>query len=105
MFARDAGQPTAVPVRSYPGLADGLGHSLLRQQRQLAAPALDERVQHRETLAIGSGPHYELELSPELSSYQDSLSAVITSLTVLPPALGSLAGLRSWPDTRARRPE
>ncbi len=95
----DAGQATPVPVRSYPGLADGLGHSLLRQQRQLAAPVLDDHERHRETLAIGSGLHYELELSPELSSYQDSLSAVITSLTVLPPALGSLAGLRSWPDT------
>jgi hypothetical protein len=95
---RDAGT-TVVPVRSYPGLADGLGHSLLRQQQELGIPVLDGRVQHREALLIGSGPHYELELSPELSSYQDSLGTVITSLTVLPPALGSLAGLRSWPDT------
>jgi Tol biopolymer transport system component len=89
----------AVPVRSYPGIADGLGHSLLRQQRKLAIPVLAGRFNGRETLAIGSGPHYELELSPELSSYQDSIGTLIASRTVLPPAIGSLTGLQSWPDS------
>jgi Tol biopolymer transport system component len=95
----DAAAPSAVPVRSYPGIADGLGHSLLRQQRKLALPALGGRFQRRETLALGSGAHYELELSPELASYQDSIGTLIASRTVLPPALGSLTGLASWPDS------
>jgi len=92
------GAATAVPVRAYPGSADGLGHSLPLQQRRLGIPQLDGRTPHRDALAAGSGSHYELELSPELSSYQDSIGTVIASLTVLPPALGSLAGLRSWPE-------
>jgi hypothetical protein len=96
---RNADGAPAVPVRSYPGIADGLGHSLLRQQRLLGIPQLDGRFARRETLTLGSEPHYELELSPELSSYQDSLGTVITSLTVLPPALGSLTGLLSWPES------
>jgi Tol biopolymer transport system component len=95
----DAAAPSVVPVRSYPGIADGLGHSLLRQQRRLALPALAGRMQGRETLALGSGSHYELELSPELASYQDSIGTLIASRTVLPPALGSLVGLGSWPDS------
>jgi Tol biopolymer transport system component len=92
-----AATATVVPVRAYPGIADGLGHSLLRQQRRLGIPDL-EGSPRRDALAFGSGSHYELELSPELASYQDSIGAMITSLTVLPPALGSLAGLQSWPD-------
>jgi len=99
VWVGDAGGSAVVPVRAYRGIADGLGHSLLRQQRQLEVPWLAGRLQHRETLALGSGPHYELELSPELSSYQDSIGTVIASLTVLPPALGSLTGLQSWPDS------
>jgi Tol biopolymer transport system component len=97
-----------VPVRSYPGIADGLGHSLLLQQRRIGVPRLDGRAPGREALASGSGSHYELELSPELSSYQDSIGTVIASLTVLPPALASLVGLQSWPEsalgTRNRDP-
>ena len=36
-------------------------------------PTSTSATAHREALALGSGPHYELELSPELASYQDSI--------------------------------
>ncbi len=45
---------------------------------------------------------YELELSPDLVSYQDSLATLTSSLTVLPSALGAVAGLQGWPDQVAR---
>jgi hypothetical protein len=88
-----------VPVRADPGIADGLAHSLLRQRRELGVPDIDVRGRRREALTFGSEPHYELELSPELASYQDSIGTLIASHTVLPPALGSLVGLDSWPES------
>jgi hypothetical protein len=87
---------TLVPVRAYPGIADGFGHALARLTRDLSAPTIDVRLARREPLDIGSGAHYELELSPELASYQDTLGTLIASFTVLPSSLGAVAGLRGW---------
>ena len=50
----------------------------------------------------GTGPvPYELELSPDLVSYQDALATLTASSTVLPSALGAVAGLQGWPDQLA----
>jgi hypothetical protein len=95
---------SAVPVRRYAGLADGFRHSLARQAWQLAVPVLDAGRGSAEAFAFGStGPHYELEVSPSYSAYQDGFSRLIASGTVLSPALGALAGLASWPTATARR--
>jgi hypothetical protein len=93
---------TVVPVREYPGIADGFGHAFARLARELPAGTLDVRLARGEPRDIGSGAHYELELSPELASYQDTLGAMIASLTVLPSSLGAVAGLRGWPESGQR---
>ena len=84
---------TLVPVRSYPGISAGFGHQLAtrprrgaRSARALAAPR----------------PPYELELSPDLVSYQDAIATLISSSTVLPSALGAAVGLQGWADQLAR---
>ena len=84
----------AVPVRDYPGLADGLAHSLPRQARELEFPALNPTFTERSALGT-AGQHYELEVSPQNQSYQDIFSRVIQSLTVMTPALGALEGWRA----------
>jgi hypothetical protein len=88
-----------VPVRAYPGIADGFGHALARLAREAPASAFDTRLARRGLLEIGSGAHYELELSPELASYQDTLGTMIASFTVWPSSLGAVAGLRGWAES------
>lgn len=88
-----------VPVRAYPGIADGFGHVLARLAREAPARAFDTRLARRGQLEVGSGPHYELELSPELASYQDTVGTMIASFTVLPSSLGAVAGLRGWAES------
>jgi Tol biopolymer transport system component len=90
---------TAVPVRAYAGIADGFGHALTRLAPGLPPQMPDVRLVRREPLGVGSGSHYELELSPELASYQDTLGTLIASSTVLPSSLGAAAGLRGWADS------
>jgi Tol biopolymer transport system component len=85
-----------VPVRTYPGIADGFGHALAQLARDAPARAFDTRLARRGLPGVGSGPHYELELSPELASYQDTIGTMIASSTVLPSSLGAVAGLRGW---------
>ena len=87
---------TLVPVRAYPGIADGFGHALARLAREDPARTFDASLARRGLIDVGSGPHYELELSPELASYQDTLGTMIASFTVLPSSLGAVAGLRGW---------
>ena len=98
---------TLVPVRSYPGIALGLGHELARLAHDPAGRAFDS-ISTRRQSATGPVP-YELELSPDLASYQDTLATLTSSFTVLPSALGAVAGLQGWPDqpghgARARDP-
>ncbi len=92
----------AVPVRDYPGLADGLAHSLPRQANELEFPDVTATSTERAFLGTG-GRHYELEVSPLNQSYQDIFSRVIQSLTVMTPALGALEGWRSAALTPAVR--
>jgi Tol biopolymer transport system component len=82
---------SAIPIARYPGIADGFAHSLLQQALQLAAPDALSRLPR--FLATPSGRHYELALSPQHTSYQDSVSRVIASATVTGSALGAVQGL------------
>jgi Tol biopolymer transport system component len=86
-----AGSP--IPIDRYPGLADGFGHSLLRQAQELSTPERSALGRSPRFLATRSGPHYELEISPLQTSYQDSVSRVIASGTVTGSALGAVYGL------------
>jgi len=95
----EARSSMAVPIRTYPGIADGFGHSLTLQARQLALPELRVNGDRLFRIPPSSGSHYELEVSPEFASYQDTLATMIASMTALSSGLGSLAGLRSWPDS------
>jgi hypothetical protein len=90
---------TLVPVRTYPGISLGLGHELARLAHDPSGRAFDSISIRRES---GPGPvPYELELSPELVSYQDAFATLTASSTVLPSALGAVAGLQGWPDQLA----
>jgi Tol biopolymer transport system component len=81
----------AVPVRDYEGIADGFAHSLPRQAGRFGIPALPAR--HGSTASDSGGARYELEVSPRYTSYQDGLSRLIASGTVLTPALAALRGV------------
>lgn len=90
----------AVPVRAYPGIADGFAHSLPAQIRRLGIP--------RDPLLAppangAAGARYELGVSPHYATYQDELSAVIASSTFIPSTLGSLGGPAVWPRSSAGR--
>lgn len=86
---------TLVPVRSYPGISAGFGH-------QLATLARDPTGRTFGASARRAEAPYELELSPDLISYQDAIATLISSSTVLPSALGAAVGLQSWTDPFAR---
>jgi Tol biopolymer transport system component len=90
-----------VPIRRYPGIADGFRHSVFRQSRQLGIPVLDRGRSDAGPIDTASEQHYEIEVSPEFGSYQDTLGTMIASLTVLSPALGGLAAPRGWLDPAA----
>jgi hypothetical protein len=90
---------TLVPVRTYPGISLGLGHELASLAHDPSGRAFDSISLRSEG---GRGPvPYELELSPDLVSYQDALATLTASSTVLPSALGAVAGLQGWPDQLA----
>jgi Tol biopolymer transport system component len=83
---------TLVPVRSYPGISAGFGHQLARDPTGHAFGSSARRAE----------APYELELSPDLVSYQDAIATLISSSTVLPSALGAAVGLQGWADQLAR---
>jgi hypothetical protein len=92
-------------VRAYPGIAQGLAHSLRRQAREIAIPpweldALPARLHGDE-----GPPSLELELSPGFAAYQDSFSRLIVSETTFVTGLAAIAGLHGWPAPRPRRDE
>jgi hypothetical protein len=99
----EATSSPAVPVRRYPGIADGFAHSLPLQARELAIPDLRAIGGQPWRIETGSGLHYELEVSPEFASYQDTIALMVASTTTLDPGLGSVAGLRTWPDSAQPR--
>jgi Tol biopolymer transport system component len=77
---------TIVPAGPYPGIANGFAHSIPEQGRLLHVPQLAARPLG---LAPAAGSRYELEVSPSYSSYQDGLGTLLTSGTVLAPALAA----------------
>ncbi len=82
--ARDAGTPAPCPSARIRASPTVLATACCASSRSSAFAVLDGRVPAPRGAAYRLGAHYELELSPELSSYQDSLGTVITSYTVLP---------------------
>jgi len=90
---------TLVPVRSYPGISLGFAHEIAKLTRDPSGRAFDSVSTRSES---GSGPvPYELELSPDLVSYQDALATLTASSTVLPSTLGAVAGLQGWAEQAA----
>ena len=89
---------TVVPIRTYAGIADGFGHAIARFARE-RPQAPGAGLGRGEPFDAGSGVRYELELSPELASYQDTLGTLIASFTVFPSSLGGAAGLRGWAES------
>jgi len=94
--SRSSLSSSAVPVRAYPGIADGFAHSLPRQTRFAHAPLATASSIAGRPGADGGGS-YELAVSAHYASYQDAINRMIASSTVLTPALAALRGLRDWP--------
>jgi len=84
-----------VPVRNYPGISAGFGHDLAALAREPTGRAYGSSARRAQA-------PYELELSPDLVSYQDAIATLISSSTVLPSALGAAVGFQSWADQVAR---
>jgi Tol biopolymer transport system component len=94
--SRSSPSSSAVPVRSYPGIADGFAHSL-RRQTAFGGLLLGEARANGTWAPAGGGGTYELEVSTHYTSYQDAINRMVASNTVLTPALAALRGLRDWP--------
>ena len=92
-------------VRAYPGIAQGLAHSLRRQAREIAIPPWELAALPARLRDDADTPSLELELSPGLTAYQDSFSRLIVSETTFVTGLAALAGLDGWPAPRPRRDE
>jgi Tol biopolymer transport system component len=91
--SREPARTLPVLVASYANLADGFGHSLLRQNRALGIPAWkDPPLLAQLVLGRAAAARYELETSPLDASYQDAVGRIIMSGTVVTPALGALGG-------------
>jgi Tol biopolymer transport system component len=91
-----------VPVRTYLGIADGFRHSVLRQSRQIGIPVIDRGGADVASPSASPDSRYEIEVSPEFGSYQDTVGTMIASMTVLAPALGALAAPRDWMESTSR---
>ena len=89
----------SVPVTTYAGLSDGFAHSLARQARELGIPP-SSGAGHPVTLRASAQNHYELEVSPLYTSYQDGVSTITASGTVIPSALAAVRRLLSAGDFR-----
>jgi hypothetical protein len=101
--SRPSPSSSAVPVRSYPGIADGFMHSV-RRQTQLGEPLPPGLSPRAAWSAADGGGIYDLEVSAHYSSYQDAINRMIASNTVLTPALAALRGLRDWPKGVVMKP-
>lgn len=90
------------PIKAYPGISQGFGHSLRRQSRELAVPRWDADSFPARLQTEIDVPTQELELSPGFLAYQDGFSRMIASETTLVTGLAALAGLDGWPAPRPR---
>jgi len=82
-------------VQIYPGIANGLWHSLQAQAAALRVPRYVGAAS--QTSPPAPSPRMELAVSPGFVAYQDALSRLITAGTTLPTTLGALRGLSAWP--------
>jgi Tol biopolymer transport system component len=97
-------EPSSSPaVRAYPGIAQGLAHSLRRQAREIAIPPWESGALPTRLRSDADSPSLELELSPGFTAYQDGFSRLIVSETTFVTGLAALAGLHGWPAPRPRR--
>jgi hypothetical protein len=92
-------------VRAYPGIAQGLAHSLRRQAHEIAIPPWELDALPARLRGDADPLSLELELSPGFMAYQDSFSRLIVSETTFVTGLAAIAGLHSWPAPRPRRDE
>ncbi|HET7609995.1 MAG TPA: amidohydrolase family protein, partial [Gammaproteobacteria bacterium] len=90
-------------VRAYPGIAQGLAHSLRRQARDIAIPPWELAALPARLRYDADAPTLELELSPGFVAYQDSVSRLIVSETTFVTGLAALAGMQGWPAPKPRR--
>lgn len=86
----EPGGSAIVPTDPYLGIANGFAHSLPEQGRLLRVPQSAARALG---LPAPAGSRYELEVSPSYSSYQDRFGMLLTSGTVLAPALSAWRSL------------
>ena len=84
----------AVPVRAYPGDRRWARAQFAAPRRACCACPTPPRGRRR---ARAAGGRYELEVSPSYSAYQDGLSTLISSSTVLTPGLAALRALAGRP--------
>lgn len=98
----DAAADDVEPIKGYPGISQGFGHSLRRQSRELGVPAWEADSFPARLRTEANGQTRELELSPGFSAYQDGFSRLIASETTLVTGLAALAGLHGWPAPRPR---
>jgi Tol biopolymer transport system component len=103
--ARGAETNSSPTVRAYPGIAQGLAHSLRRQAREIAIPPWELAALPRRLRGDTDAASLELELSPGFTAYQDSVSRLVVSGTTFVTGLAALAGLHDWPAPRPRRDE
>lgn len=94
--------PYPVVVQHYPGIADGLGHSLMVQAHTLRiAPWTGLHQLPTALQRWGGQPRDRIpfEISPLSYSYQDVLDTTIASGTVVTTTLGALGGIDSLGET------
>lgn len=101
-----AGPPSEAPVvKTYPGIAQGFAHSLVRQARAIGVPTLQPAaVPARLPRTLGPARH-ELALSPSFTAYQDGFSRLIAGDATFVTGLAALTGLHAWPAPRPRNDE
>ncbi len=90
-------RPHPVVVQRYPGIADGLGHSLMVQANTLRVTPWTQLSMPGALQRWSGHPdgHTLFETSPLSYSYQDVLGTTIASGTVVTPTLGALGGIES----------
>jgi dipeptidyl aminopeptidase/acylaminoacyl peptidase len=89
-------------VRAYPGIANGLAHSLPRQSREIGVPPWEGRDVPARLPPLVARSLTELELSPSFAVYQDGVSRLVAAETTFVTGLAALSGLDGWPRPSAR---
>jgi hypothetical protein len=91
-----------LPIRAYPGIANGFAHSLRQQAARLEVPHLNAAVFSERLRLESLAERVELELSPGFVAYQDGFSRLLASGATFVTGLAALAGLHDWPAPASR---